>query len=107
MSLMRINPLADLSDARIIGPPRCRGQRIFAAGYSSDRGGYDDLYIRQARLGIAAAWQPAAAVPPRRRLPPAPWAPTRRAASRPLGDRFSITRRRTDRPRHDAGSRTA
>ena len=35
---MGINPLADMSDVRIIGPPRRRGQRIFAAGYSSDRG---------------------------------------------------------------------
>src|SRR6516164_5771718 len=28
MSLMGMNPLADVSDARIIGPPRSRGQRF-------------------------------------------------------------------------------
>src|SRR5271166_6062059 len=107
MSLMRINPLADLSDARIIGPPRCRGQRIFAAGYSSDRGGCDDLYLRQARLGIAATGQPATAVPARRRLPPVAWAPARRAAGRPLRDRFPAAGGRADRPCYDAGARTA
>src|SRR6516164_2668116 len=38
MSLIGIYPLADMSDARIIGPPRCRGQRIFAADSRRNKG---------------------------------------------------------------------